>query len=296
MNLAAGHDPLDTYLRCAALSWRSFERAGYEWQLVTDDRDRLERRCAILGFDGLPIREESFRWEVPEGLRFRAAHYKLELLTLFGSGSFGDRPALVDLDVVCMRRLPVEVTAAKALVGYNLSSLEASGQAGIAVAASLALLSGCIGEPEWWGGEFMLGGVDQYAPLAKHIEELWPRYLDACDSMTHVGDEMVLTASLQALRENGGAVLDGGQAGAVTRFWSARTTQVFPPFDTVARSAILHLPADKPFLANYPAEWFDPEAFLGSYRNYLKRRIPPRRVAAQAARLFGGKRRFAPSL
>ncbi|MFA6219738.1 MAG: hypothetical protein WC692_08150 [Erythrobacter sp.] len=294
VNLAPGHDPLDIYLRCAALCWRSFHACGYEWELVTDDRTRLERRCEPLGIRGLPIREERFGWQVPVDLRFRSAHHKLELLALFGKGGFGEAPALIDLDAVCLGRLPAGLGDGGALVGYDLTPVAAAEHGSGEVAASLELLSGHAGRPEWWGGEFVLGRADRFAVLARHIDRLWPRYLELSDSMIHVGDEMVLTAALRAFRDEGGSVEDGGRAGAIARYWSVRTTQAFPSFAAIADSAILHLPADKPFLAAYPADRFDPEAFGNAYRRYLKRRIAPRRIAALLARLSGAKRRHAP--
>lgn len=296
VNLAHGHDPLDVYLRCAALCWRSFRYGGYEWELVTDDRDRLLRRCAALGIAGLPIREEVFAWEVPGDLRFRSAHYKLELLTKFGSGDYGDYPALVDLDAVCLGSLPPGICSEDALVGYDLTPVAAAGATAAEVAASLAVLSGRDCSAEWWGGEFIMGPAGRFAELAEHIAIFWPRYLEASSAMVHVGDEMVLTAALQAFRGDGGTVKDGARLRAIARYWSARTTQAFPPFREVEACAILHLPADKPFLADYPADAFNPEGFVRSYRRYLRGRIVPRRVAALVARFLGGERGHAPRL
>lgn len=300
VNLAARHDPLDVYLRCAALCWRSFTAAGYDWQLVTDHRARLEARCAALGIAGLPLREVPFAWDMPADLRFRSAHYKLELMTNFASGNFGERVALVDLDAVCLHALPSAVAQGEGLVGYDLTAVAVASDGGATIADSLSRLAGAERRAQWWGGEFLAGRAEDFARLAEHIEALWPAYLSAHATMVHVGDEMVLTAALQGLTDEGRTVSDGGSAGALARYWSARTTLPMERFGAIADRAILHLPADKPFLASYQtalgAGTFDSAHFLAAYRAYLRRRIPPRRIAAMLALLTGGTRRHAPRL
>ncbi len=294
VNLAPGHDPLDIYVRCAALSGRSFAHWGYDWTLVTDRGDVVAARCDALGITGLRLREETFTLDVPQHLPFRSAHFKLELMEKFGSGTFGDMPGLVDLDAVCLAPLPAAVLSAPGLAGYDMTAVATFGQNERKVRESLSTLRGKPSSAQWWGGEFVMGSRAAFAKLADAFKPIWDRYVSASDSLVHLGDEMVLTAGLQDYCEAGGAIMDGGAAGAIARYWSARTGQQFPPFRQIEGSAILHLPADKPFLASACDPPFDPEGFRDSYRRYLRRRIAVRQLATFADRVLGKKAQFTP--
>ena len=296
VNLSGAGSLLDAYLRCAAVCHASFAYHGYDWSLVTDAPGLIEEGFARLGLGVPPIVAAEFAWRVPADLRFRAAHHKLELLAQFGSGTLGERAALVDLDAVCLARLPDAITQAAGVVGYDMSALIAGGPDAPAKRASLALLDVETDRPRWWGGEFLLGADQAFAALAERLATLWPRYLDQTGSMAHVGDEMILTAALLQLEAAGFPVADAGVAGAIARFWSARTMAPYPSFTEAQHASILHLPADKPFLAGWAGRPFDPEGFVSDYRRYLKRKIALRRPAALVAGLSGGARRYAPRL
>jgi hypothetical protein len=114
--------------------------------------------------------------------------------------------------------------------------------------------------------------------------------------MAHVGDEMVPTSDLEALRLQGMQVADGGTMGVVARYWSARTRAPFPPFRDVGAASVLHLPADKPFLARWASRHLDPAAFREEYPAMLRGKARLRRWLVLADRLRGRPRLFAPQI
>src|SRR5262245_8509181 len=81
-NVKGGGDPLDVYLRCASLCARSIAYHGYKFRLVTNNRAGIERRLVELGITQLNVLEQEFTLPVPKNLKFRAAHFKLELYKL----------------------------------------------------------------------------------------------------------------------------------------------------------------------------------------------------------------------
>lgn len=281
VNLAAGHDPLDIYLRCAASCSRSFAHFGYDWALLTDDRRRLERRCEKLGVENLPIRESRFEMHVPADLPFRSAHFKLELIEKFARGDFGEHIGLVDLDTVCLRPIPGLDLCAEAIMGYDISESETAGGAE-GLIASLEILMQKEALPRWWGGEFLFGPAAQFARLAQHIKALWPRYLANRDAMIHLGDEMVMTAALQDYASAGNVLVDGGKLGVIARYWTARTRHKPRAFREVSHAAILHLPADKPFLSRLAAKPLAPEDLLARIRRQVIVKSAVRRAMSLA--------------
>jgi hypothetical protein len=90
---------------------------------------------------------------------------------------------------------------------------------------------------------------------------------------------MVLAASLLLAEKEG--LLVNCASTFVARWWSARTRTQMSPLKAATSRSVLHLPADKEFLANYSSgEQFDAEEFLGEYIRYAKRKIAVRRLLA----------------
>lgn len=296
VNLPGGTDSLDIYLQCAATCRASFAHWGYDWTLATNEVERLAERCRAIGLADLPLRDVSFEWSVPEDIRFRSAHYKLELMLKFASGGFGDRVALVDLDAVCARAMPTEAMQAGALIGYDMSAVAQRGGQAQEIADSLRLLGFDTEEARWWGGEFIMGDRCHFEALSRQLLQKWPLYTARIADMAHVGDEMVLTSGLEALRFQGMQIADGGAMGVVARYWSARTRTPFPPFQEVGGASILHLPADKPFLARWANRRFDPAEFRDEYLALLRGKARLRRWLVLADKMRGRPHLFAPQI
>ncbi len=294
VNLVGGTSAFDAYLRCAAVCHASFAYHGYAWTLVTDAPDLMRAGFEQAGLEAPPIRAVDLAWKVPADLRFRAAHYKLELLQQFSTGDFGERVGLVDLDAVCIADLPPAVTEGGALCGYDISDVVQRSPDEQNYRTSFRQLGIASKHLHWWGGEFLLGDREHFRALGGRLEKIWPRYLENRSAMAHVGDEMVLTVALIELESQGIALCDAGAAGAIARFWSARTQTPFPRFADARAASILHLPADKLFIANWAGRRFLPDQFLAEYERHLRRKIAMRRPAALGARLLGGTRRYAP--
>jgi hypothetical protein len=81
---------------------------------------------------------------------------------------------------------------------------------------------------------------------------------------------------VERLRHGGLEIADAGLLGIVTRFWSIVPRHPQPRFNRLPQPFLLHLPADKPFLATLrPAEQVDAARFLTAYRRHLRWRAMP---------------------
>src|SRR5262245_19076090 len=78
-NLGDGGDPVDVYLRCASLCAKAFRSAGGSFCLVTNDAGEIQRRQERLQLGDLPIVNFEFLLQVPQGIPFYLAHFKLDL-------------------------------------------------------------------------------------------------------------------------------------------------------------------------------------------------------------------------
>ncbi|WP_121115835.1 hypothetical protein [Croceibacterium ferulae] len=286
----SGGDPLLIYVQNAATLARSLAAHEQALTLVTNDAMRVGGLVEQAGATGLiAVEEVAFTLEVPRGIPFYSAHFKLELLRLFGEGRFGAFPALLDLDVVALR--PLAFPPRPGLWAYDIAHEMLDGSGG--AVASLQDLAGVpLQSRSWFGGEFLAGPQAEFARLWQMVEELWPDYCNSAGEWYHSGDEMVVSAALNRLVDDGMTVNDAGRAGLVSRWWSVRTTRRLGRLADAQQCAILHLPADKHLLARHSTRPFAADAFVTDLRADVKGRDSILRTIAH--NLKG--RRFAPLL
>ena len=295
-NLPNNVDALDTYLRCAVNSARSYISFGNKFSLITNNSEYLEQRGHALGIRPPPIIEIDFSREVPSGLGFASAHRKLEVFAAFGKGQFGPRPILVDLDTELVRPLPASLQTAGSIHALDRTSLMVA-EFGERLQTTLQTI---LGEQptlsRWFGGEFICADAGHYHDIAAIADACWDRYVTQdMHSIIHNGDEALTSAALTTLASNGRCVVDAGAEKLVSRYWSSRTNLPLPPYRQSARAAVLHLPADKEFLAARAGRHPNPRDFNRDYRRAVGSKLASRALLNAVERLVGRKpRRYAP--
>lgn len=298
-NLAKVKDPVDVYLLCAALCAASVTASGGKFALVTNDRGRLLDRCAALGIEDLDVIEHQFKWPVPEGIPFYSAHFKLEVLEAFGTGEFGERPALIDVDTVLWKPLDLPALGANSIIAYDITRSQIPSSELPHMRNDLELAAGrTLRNPRWYGGEFLMGGAAVFQTLSAEIKKCWPHYLKAIDRLRHVGDETVVSAALNLASEAGDLTLiDADRDGGVVRWWTSRLTfPVVETFKQIENRSLLHVPSDKDFLAKYPAGDFSGSRFVAAYRKHAARKLLVRRVFNDLSKPLGRQKKFVPRL
>jgi hypothetical protein len=289
-NIRGGGDPLDIYLRCASLCASSIAYCGYNFRLVTNERRRIENRMRQLGLAQVDVIEKKFTLSVPQNLKYRTAHFKLELYKFLGSGSFGVHVGVVDIDTVMTNPINLPALTPDTIVAYDITD-QVIGEFGRdKIRFDLERVSGSqFLEFRWFGGEFLCGHAESFQRLAKSIFRLWPKYIQHVNELNHVGDEMLLAA---ALSDTNLVVRDAGQLGIVARWWTARTNFRQLPFKAIMGRSILHLPADKRFLAASACAPFYPPTFLRRFRRVARGKLFRRRLVNVAEQLVGRKGKY----
>ncbi|WP_225205194.1 hypothetical protein [Novosphingobium huizhouense] len=261
---------VDVYLRNAATLAASARVADMPFRLVSNAPEWLEARLAGLGLAGAAeVIAGAFAREVPGGIPFQAAHYKLDLLSMFGTGALGEQVALVDLDMVVQRKFALPDP--DALYVYDIWDHVASAF-GDVLSRDLGKFDVPAGNHRWYGGEFIAGSPANFAVLSAEIEAIWPHYLAALGTTHHTGDEMVVTSALLRLAARGFPLREAGSLGFVQRWWSARTRTRIQPLARSLDAAMLHLPADKDYLAARAGAPFDVAGFPDHYRRHARGR------------------------
>ena len=279
-------DPVTIYVQNAVTLAQSALSSGVEFRLVTNDAERLMRVARMVpGHEALELLPFDFRMEVPRGINFQSAHYKLELLQAFGTGAFGEYCAMVDIDAVLLR--PIELPDPDSIYFYDISPQHFGLSVPAKAQADLDMVSGeSIANPRWFGGEFKAGPAHLFKALGDEIADMWPRYQDVARQMYHTGEEMVLSAAVNRMIQKGLPVRDAGAEHMVARWWSLSTRNRIGSWQDAARCAVFHVPACKQFLARdfYP---FDSNRFLAAHRRWSRGRLPREVVKVVSGRLRG---------
>jgi hypothetical protein len=282
-NRGCGVNPIDIYIMCASLCSKSFRATGAEFHIITNNKAYISRRLEHLNLENLAVFEHNFSLIVPKKIWFYSAHFKLDIFKAFGRGQFGDHIGLIDLDTVLLRKLP----RSAGLAVYDTSDQVFPAFGKPRVVSDLQLVSGrCLADPRWYGGEFVAGSAAEFSTISHYIDLCWPNYIKNIGSLHHVGDEMVMSSALNMARADSAQIVDYGQAGLVARWWTDRTEHDQAPFDAVTGVALLHLPADKMFLAREARYQFDSEALLSRFQRYARKKIACRVVADAADTLL----------
>jgi hypothetical protein len=293
VNLRGDVNPIDVYISCASLCSSSFRARGTKFHLITNSEECVKRRLNALQLDDLVVVKHKFSLQVPKNIPFYSAHFKLDIFKAFGRGIFGHRTALIDLDTVCLH----DIFHSDHIAAYDISDQMFAAYGMRNLVSGMENVSGRhFSDPRWYGGEFIMGSTSMFLCLSQYIELYWPTYIQTISSLSHVGDEMITSAALNAARADGVRTIDYGELGAVARWWTARTRHKQAPFDAVQDTALLHLPADKKFLAEQARYKFDREAFLLQFRRYARKKIMLRAAAGFGELFLRSPRKFTPRL
>ena len=145
-----------------------------------------------------------------------------------------------------------------------------------ALAADLTTLTGVPSDGRWLGGEFLAGRPSFFRALSAELESIYPTLVREWRGLGRQGMETPMTAAVEQLRRRGMEVADAGELGIITRYWSIPPRHPQPSFDEISLPFLLHLPADKTFLAGLSTDTqLDTARFLTAYRRHLRRRSVP---------------------
>ena len=227
----------------------------------------------------LAVQEIEFPLEIPSGIPFYSAHHKIDLYRHLGSLPEGQYLGIVDLDVIALGEPPpalAQVIERGTPLAYDITQQVEPAYGRDTVARDLEMLAGFPTDGCWLGGELLAGRPSFFRALHEEIGRFYEVYVREWPRLHHQGSETLTSAAVARLRRRGLEIADAGSLGIITRFWSIPPRHPQPRFGHLPRPFLLHLPADKQFLATLrPEEQVDAERFLVAYRRYLRRRAVP---------------------
>lgn len=278
VNLPVGKD-IDInkiYLRNALLLAESLHYQSQEFFLFTNDRTAILEKLGE--FDSsvtINIIEIHFSIAVPENTRFHAAHMRIDLLKYLGFTHY-DYIICLDLDIVALNPLPVTASylIQKGIPGcFDLTDQLIFEHGRERILQDLSLLLGHESEGRWYGGEFIGGPPVYFSDLYDAIKQPFQYYIQNINKVCHLGFELFYSAAVEELRSRY-QILDVGKAAIIGRYWSVANPYHLPPLDYYRQHFLLHLPADKRFLAewHHNHQW-QSDMFWKKYTYYAEKRL-----------------------
>lgn len=259
---------IEIYLKNAVTLSDSLKLRGIRFVLLTNNRDYLSAALEKLQRQ-LEIIQIPFNTNVPSGFKFFSAHFKIDALKYISLSENG-YAILCDIDVICVSEMPLSlknIIHKRTPVFYDISDQVISAYGHDVIIDDIEKIAGITAEGRWAGGEFIGGPPEFFEQLHQTIENIWPNYVLNAKSLHHIGDEAVISAALEIMTDAGQKISDAGVLGIIGRFWSCDIRHYQRPLAHYKNNFMLHLPADKRFLANIDSK--NIPFFLKKYSSYL---------------------------
>ena len=241
---------MKTYIRCCeALDQSLSFYTSKELVVLTNSKDYIRNYSK-----SLKVLEIPFSLNVPEGIGFYSAHFKLDVIRYFMTQeNTAEYFILLDNDVLCLSEMPANLANCinkNIPVYYNVTRQRypAYGRERI-IRDKEMLMDGESSVGLWAGGEFIGGDARFFRLLHDDIQTSLGVYFNNYKTFHHQGDEMLVSVAVERLMQQGIHICDVGPFGVIGRFWSITTSHVQDSWKSFETNFLVHLPADKVFVS-----------------------------------------------
>lgn len=242
---------INLYFKNAITLSKSLQEKRIRFVLLTNDLSLIKENC-IYSQTEIEVEQIPFTTQVPIGIRFYSAHFKLDVYRYLATIMF-PYVGFCDLDMICINEISPclleNIDQQKPMI-YDISDQVVPAYTQDTITRDIESILGSKSEGKWYGGEFIAGSPNFFAILIKEIDHLYDNYITNISQLHHIGDEAITTAALESLQKKGLQVVDAGKLKIVGRFWSIKVLHPQKIFDWYQDCFLLHLPADKKFLAS----------------------------------------------
>ncbi|SIT47384.1 conserved hypothetical protein [Paraburkholderia ribeironis] len=248
---STNRDPL-SYVDQAICLNNSLRRAGMPaLTIMTNAPALVDKRLETIPREKRPaVTPLTATIKLPKNTPFYAAHFKLDLMDqVAGSLPADTMMLLLDADMVAFLPLDRDLIARCAQAGlgvFDISDQVFPAYGSERVVADLEIVAGRrLGNPRWYGGEFMLATPASLRRLVPRARASYARYLSESGRLKHHGDESFISATLNALADEGQVLIEVGAYQAVGRHWAGNNYRDLRWFRCCS---FVHLPGSKGLL------------------------------------------------
>ena len=261
---------ISLYLACAKQLHRSLKSERIELIVLTNDKAFLQN----LDDESYPITvtQIPFQLQVPSGIKFYSAHFKLDVFSYLASLS-EEYVALVDSDMLCVNAVPEAlkvIVRQKMPLYYDITDQVTPAYGASRIEHDKELVSEKPSFGLWAGGEFIAGPPSFFRRLRNEVNDVLENYWKQASSLHHQGDEMLTSIAIERIKQTSDIPLaEAGTLSFVARYWGYVPVHIQKPLAAYQQHFLLHLPSDKKFLSRLQPHELKGAAFFQKYRRHL---------------------------
>ncbi len=173
--------------------------------------------------------------------------------------------------MVCINKIPenlIGIIKQKIPTYYDITEACYPAYGRMKIISDKTLVMGIDSIGNWAGGEFLGGDRKFFNKIYEYCIKYWEKYLINFTNLHHQGDEMLISCAIEQYVLDGHPIFNAGSFGGIGRYWSVQTLHIGKPFDAYLDNFLLHIPADKEYLAKYNKK----VDFIEDYKKYLKQK------------------------
>lgn len=239
---------IDLFVKNSCILDRSLKLEGHAGgiTLLTNNETIIRESLERIGYRELTVEEIEFTLNVPRGISFYSAHFKIDVFKYFSTKGSDEYSLLLDSDIICKGSFPTEFFGVAEQNIPMVYYLPLSVESNDSKIESIRRIDADIKWCPWAGGEFIGGTAEFYGKLYRDICLFKDKYFSELkNDLFHTGDEMLTTIALAHLTQRGGVVVaDAKSLSVVHRYWSIYEHKKMAEYDV----PLIHLPGDKVFL------------------------------------------------
>jgi hypothetical protein len=256
---------IGTFIKCCEVLNDSLTFfAHHELTVLTNNKAYIENRSKKF-----TCTEIEFTLEVPRNIKFFAAHFKIDVFKYLSKSSDSDYSILIDSDILCINKMPLNLINCirdNIPTYYDITEQLPDNIRETIIKDKNFLMSINSSIGKWAGGEFIGGDNKFYKLLYDEIIKMKDLYLDNYKQLHHQGSETLVSAAIEKIKHKK-YICNVGLFGGIGRYWSVPTRHVQNPWKSFVHNFLIHIPADKGFIASIGK--ID-EHLVSNYENYLK--------------------------
>jgi hypothetical protein len=166
--------------------------------------------------------------DVPNKLLFYAAHFKLDVIAQATEMlQANELLLLLDTDMVALRVLDQDLLrrcSAAGVGAFDISDQVFPAYGSKRVIDDLEVVAGRqLLNPRWYGGEFLVATSTFLHGFLPQARLRYAKYIQEMGRLSHQGDEIFISATLNTLGDEGQHIIEVGAYQAVGRHWAGNT-------------------------------------------------------------------------
>lgn len=269
-NTADDEEKMMVYLKNAAVLTKQLSRYDINFTLITNNKNYIKNLLKKIDFR-IDIVEIKFKTLVHKSIHFYSCHFRVDIFRYF-SKLKNSYSILIDLDSVIINN----ISKKNILKFYNYglvnnitdNIIPAYGKE--KVLKNIKILEPRVKKIEWYGGDFFGGNHEFYKILYRISKFYQKKFNKNYKVLRDQTDELFMTLSIMKIKElNLYQIKNTKTIKFFTRYWSSPIMHKQNSLQYYLKYNLLHLPADKIFLAGLFENIYEELNIKKIYNKYI---------------------------